>query len=677
VHPQQARCDGEIYFFPVKDPPANKHRADPSNAPYGNKLKLTVTSGKVVASTDRHLIMKRRKATFNIQPLPLPTWTSHPSFAMTVTKDFRVEEQDEDDRLNLAWYSFDGKHTSSFADYEEEWIAAYVATVDVVVDTNNNHPYGGVDYSDETDSKESSNDADTGPNLAKILVPNTAPNTPTSTKPGWADFTACVEKGEKGLFASMHVHLHGFPPDTKIKFLYDGNDPSLVKTNPDGSWFMPDGSLRIWTQNVNASRKSQSIPTGHYVTPTTSYSLNDLAQAKVSDGHFVFYIEAVQASTKPNGQTIEVQIQPPLPAGSSWVSIDKVDFAQVKIKQLNYPTSANTTDLDSTAEKSIPHDGVAYITGIPEMPQLEASIGSGSLSGMTVEWRLEVKTERTPERGTKDDFKIPTTGTTSVSIDQPWKIHESFTAPHDFFGGKVSVFYRIKKNGGGYLINEQEIKFKIHGKNPKDADAKGHIQSTSGTHRYAWAMAQHESRQDGYGNRVYNQFNAGGPTKEIPNFSGNYPDEDGWGMAQLDRPLGVSATTAELYSWHQNMSKFYAELDGKKSDAERFIRWIKNLWGSDSRWEEPPATWRISSSSFSPVELATIVLYNGASGIPTSSGKDDSGAPRSFKSPWIFDPTKPAGQRWKFHDNTNPVNNLHYAATVIQDEWEHGQPTSE
>jgi hypothetical protein len=360
-------------------------------------------------------------------------------------------------------------------------------------------------------------------------------------------------------------------------------------------------------------------------------------------------------------------------------TLHRMLLVPLEIKQTNYPTTTDTTDLGPTIEKSISTDGsgIAYITGASEMPQLEASIGSGSLSGMTVEWRLDVKTERTPERGTKDDFKIPATGTTSVSIDQPWKIYESFTAPHDFFGGKVSIFYRIKKNSGGYLTDEQEIKFKIHGKNPKDADAKSYIQSTSEIHRYAWAMAQHESRQDEYGSRVYNQFNAGGSTKEIPNFSGNYPDEDGWGMAQLDRPLGVSATTAEVYSWHQNMSKFYAELDGKKSDAERFIRWIKNLWGSDSRWEEPPTSWPISASSFSPVELATIVLYNGASGIPTSNGKDDNGAPRSFLSPWTFDPTKSAGQRWEFHDNTNPVNHLHYAATVIQDEWEHGQPTSE
>lgn len=72
-----------------------------------------------------------------------------------------------------------------------------------------------------------------------------------------------------------------------------------------------------------------------------------------------------------------------------------------------------------------------------------------------------------------------------------------------------------------------------------------------------------------------------------------------------------------------------------------------------------------------------MVLYNGASGVPTSNGKDDSGNARTFRSPWSFDPTKPSGQRWTFHDNTNPSSGNHYATTVIRDEWEGGLPRVE
>jgi hypothetical protein len=80
------------------------------------------------------------------------------------------------------------------------------------------------------------------------------------------------------------------------------------------------------------------------------------------------------------------------------------------------------------------------VTGIHNATTLiHDDIGGSSLSGMTVEWRLEVKTERT-ERATKDDFKIPATGTIPVSIDQPWKIYEGCTASHDFFGGKITLW---------------------------------------------------------------------------------------------------------------------------------------------------------------------------------------------------------------------------------------------
>jgi len=71
------------------------------------------------------------------------------------------------------------------------------------------------------------------------------------------------------------------------------------------------------------------------------------------------------------------------------------------------------------------------------------------------------------------------------------------------------------------------------------------------------------------------------------------------------------------------------------------------------------------------------VLYNGAAGIPSTSGIDDDGNPQSFHSPWIFDPDQPAGHRWQFRDNRNPVNGIQYATTVITEEWQSGVPFQE
>ena len=118
-------------------------------------------------------------------------------------------------------------------------------------------------------------------------------------------------------------------------------------------------------------------------------------------------------------------------------------------------------------------------------------------------------------------------------------------------------------------------------------------------------------------------------------------------------------------------------MDSKKTVAERFIRWIRNKWGNDARWEEPPVSWTVGSSSFTSLELASMVLYNGASGVPWSSGVNDNGANATFRSPWNFDPNRPAGSRWQFHDNLNPISNHPYATTVIVDEWQHGLPTAE
>ncbi|MBX7157114.1 MAG: hypothetical protein K1X66_01825 [Verrucomicrobiae bacterium] len=110
----------------------------------------------------------------------------------------------------------------------------------------------------------------------------------------------------------------------------------------------------------------------------------------------------------------------------------------------------------------------------------------------------------------------------------------------------------------------------------------------------------------------------------------------------------------------------------KKDNAERFIKWIRNLWKDDPKWEEPPEKWKISLSDFTLIELGTIVLYNGAQGIPPCPSKDDYGVIKNIRSPWQFDPSKPSGQRWKFYDNINK-----YTEKVIKDEWEHEQPTVE
>jgi hypothetical protein len=333
----------------------------------------------------------------------------------------------------------------------------------------------------------------------------------------------------------------------------------------------------------------------------------------------------------------------------------------------NFGVADSSTDMANPyGTATISGGGVAFITGQPAMPKLKASF-PGLPATTNVEWKLEIKTERS-ERGTKDDKNYPTSGYKTLPGNQAWDIGAEFGT--DFVGGKCKLLYKV----GGEA--EQTFEFFIRGKNPLDADSRNYAIKHAGAanNRAAWAICQHESKQ---GSRVHNQFNASGSTKELPNFSGNYPTEDGWGIAQLDRPMGVSATRDDVYSWKSNIDKLFQELDSKKTVAERFIRWIRNKWGNDARWEEPPVSWTVGSSSFTSLELASMVLYNGASGVPWSSGVNDNGANATFRSPWNFDPNRPAGSRWQFHDNLNPISNHPYATTVIVDEWQHGLPTAE
>ena len=343
-----------------------------------------------------------------------------------------------------------------------------------------------------------------------------------------------------------------------------------------------------------------------------------------------------------------------------------------QLKQSNYPTTNDSTDFGPAKAKLIDTKRDAFIAGLPEMPKLKATILSGALSGLNVEWRMEVKSERS-ERGTKDDYRIPQTDEiqiVSLPISQAWDLSDYFVAPAEFFGGNCSLFYRIK-GSGGYIDDERSLQFKIRGKNPKDADARGYIESTRGVYRFAWAMVQHESRGSKT-NRVYNQFNPSGPSKELPFFGA----PDGWGMAQLDTPLGVSASTAEVYNWQKNIQTFYLELAQKQSFGARYFNAIKNVYQPSGKWEEPPSNFvrEGTSTPMTALEAATIQLYNGAAwlveiqnGVIVFDGPytDTNHGGTRYISCWKFHPNKPSGQKWEFKRNRN-----NYVYKVIYDEYE-------
>lgn len=311
----------------------------------------------------------------------------------------------------------------------------------------------------------------------------------------------------------------------------------------------------------------------------------------------------------------------------------------LELAQTNMPNigvAENSTDLGGQrGRRLIGIGGTAFITGQPAMAQLRARFRKMPAS-VSVEWRLEIRSERT-ERGALDDRNFPTTGWVTLQGDQEWDIAAAMQG--EFVGGNCTLHYRI--NGG----NAGSISFRLRGKNSLDADARARITASVGADFtvYAWAMAQHESRQ---GNRVYNQFNTQGGIEGTLNFGG----PNGWGVCQIDRkrlPDDIGVSTAEVWNWHQNVAAMQAKLVEKQATYRQFIGYFRSSYGNQANWSEPPAA-HIEGATTLPAEAwGVMVLYNGADGgVPVSRPPS---RPQGFSLPWIFNPQSGV---WTFHDNS-------------------------
>lgn len=237
-----------------------------------------------------------------------------------------------------------------------------------------------------------------------------------------------------------------------------------------------------------------------------------------------------------------------------------------------------------------------------------------------------------------DDRNFPTTGWVTLAGDAEWDITAAMNG--EFVGGNCTLHYRI--NGG----NAGSVTFRLRGKNPLDADARARITASVGADfaAYAWAMAQHESRQ---GNRVYNQFNTQATIEGTLNFGG----PNGWGVCQIDRarpPDDIGVSTAEVWNWHQNVAAMQAKLLEKQTTYRRFIGYFRDSYGTQSNWSEPPAAHTEGTTTLPAEAWGVMVLYNGAGGVPLSTTPTRPSPP--FQSPWVFNPTTGV---WTFYDNQN------------------------
>lgn len=295
---------------------------------------------------------------------------------------------------------------------------------------------------------------------------------------------------------------------------------------------------------------------------------------------------------------------------------------------------------------------------VPIMPRLVGAV-TGLPGDHSVQWLLQSQYRR---RIGHDDVQIPDDGWLKLPGNQAWKIYDAFEDKWGHFGGEAKLSYRVVNEEDELIYSGVRV-FAIRGRNPSDDGVKQFVEQKRGKYWYAWAVAQHESRQ---GNRVFNQFNSYGRVANEP----NYGPPDGWGLYQIDSARGAEVTTNETWDWRTNVEGGIGELRTCEEHTHAYMDAIKRTY--PSTWEEPPATYTPPGCEtvLTWEEASIIQLYNGASIVRRL--KNASGYYTYYRSCWKFYPGNPSGKRWRFVPNRN-----NYVYKVVKHEFEGGYKIEE
>jgi len=337
----------------------------------------------------------------------------------------------------------------------------------------------------------------------------------------------------------------------------------------------------------------------------------------------------------------------------------------LKLVQLNMPNTGlpfNSTDLGMRRiqEIGIGADAVAYVTGEPKPPALRAFL-KGTSPHFNVTWGMSIVTER-PERKAIDNRTIPNV---TLPCDQEWNITQAMN--NEILGGKCTLMCKVTYEG---TTDQKSCTFFIRGKNPRDQDVEFYLydrllaKGLTNCVAFARFMVMKETWKGVPGEdnfvRVYNQFNPYNSTKTPAAKVGtlNWGDPDGWGIGQIDRsgnkPTPGITTTAEAWDWKANIDSMVEKIADKRADHRRFIGYFEQAYGALPKWAPPPASYTINTITFSAEQWATMVLYNGAKGIPNAPIPVSPTKKENPQTPWLF---VPSSGNWVFRDNTNKYAN--------------------
>ena len=120
-----------------------------------------------------------------------------------------------------------------------------------------------------------------------------------------------------------------------LKITYSISDPAALtrSAEPNYKYTLPEGYLRIWTNNASAPRNKNSVlaltDPGAFVPPATYEDLSKLGFL-ASSRTVLFYVEAVKPSASVADQCIRVELDPDGDGPAEWVAADAARITAVK-----------------------------------------------------------------------------------------------------------------------------------------------------------------------------------------------------------------------------------------------------------------------------------------------------------------------------------------------------------
>lgn len=288
------------------------------------------------------------------------------------------------------------------------------------------------------------------------------------------------------------------------------------------------------------------------------------------------YLEGINPGAAVADQRIVAEIDPDGAGPLGFLAADAVR------------TTVARVDLRDTADNNREIIGgyVAWIAADPEprMPQLRVRVIPDLGAASQAQWTTRTRYQ---DHGRNDDIRVPPAPQgqgppppVTLALNQPWDIAAAFAGlPEEqrIFGGRATLGLNV-----GALF-QQDLQFRIRGRNPEDAVARAYIDQRAGLTNpedlwFAYAIAKSESlRHAANGDPLYyNQFYpvpARGTTdKGLPLWG----RPDGWGMFQIDysRQRPRVATIAEIWNWRVNVRSGLEKLAEKRVEA---TTWMQSL----------------------------------------------------------------------------------------------------